>query len=81
MSINWNYLFHAGATIAHPHFQLIAGSIYPNYVDRLINQYKSHPNIFHDLIDEEQHRQKRYLKNSGVYYFGNLSNKYSPVFV
>jgi galactose-1-phosphate uridylyltransferase len=65
-SINWNYLPPAGASILHPHFQVVADRTPTQLQGKLIRESasyyeKSRSNYWHDLIHTEVKMEDRYL--------------------
>ncbi|NHJ01107.1 MAG: hypothetical protein EAX86_03145 [Candidatus Heimdallarchaeota archaeon] len=73
-SINLNYLHPAGATLPHPHLQLLVSSIPTNHQKLLLKREikfseKYRKRIWEELVFEEQKRNQRYLGNSsGVHW-------------
>lgn len=57
-SINWNYMMPAGASILHPHTQVVADAIPTTYMRKASNEK------FEKYIDEELKRE-RYIKRIG----------------
>jgi galactose-1-phosphate uridylyltransferase len=65
-SINWNYMHLAGASLIHPHHQLIASPIPTNYlreVEAGLTKYEG--NYFEDLIATEEERDERWIGQLG----------------
>jgi galactose-1-phosphate uridylyltransferase len=65
-SINWNYMHLAGASLIHPHHQLIASPIPTNYlreVGRGLNKYEG--DYFGDLVATEEERDERWVGRLG----------------
>jgi len=65
-SINMNYLPPAGATLAHPHFQVLAGELPSNWQKELLlhsEQYfmKNKKKYWADLVEREEKEGKRFL--------------------
>jgi galactose-1-phosphate uridylyltransferase len=65
-SINWNYMPIAGASIIHPHLQIIASSEASNYqalACRSAETYfsQNHSNYYYDLIAKEKELNQRYI--------------------
>src|SRR5215208_4598995 len=61
-SANWNYMHLAGASLIHPHHQLIASPIPTNYlreVETGLNKYEG--NYFNDLVATEEERDERWV--------------------
>jgi UDPglucose--hexose-1-phosphate uridylyltransferase len=61
-SINWNYMHLAGASLIHPHHQLIASPIPTNYlrdVEKGLKKYEG--NYFKDLVTIEEERNERWI--------------------
>jgi galactose-1-phosphate uridylyltransferase len=69
-SINANYLFPAGASVIHPHFQVLASPTPPTHHQKLLEccqRYfqKNHSCFWTDLLDEEQKNTSRWLGSIG----------------
>lgn len=74
ITLNANYLFPAGASFVHPHFQLLISTIPYSYHKRLIdasfNYYKENNSNYHnDLIIEEKKRKERYITQKGYWHW------------
>jgi UDPglucose--hexose-1-phosphate uridylyltransferase len=65
-SANWNYMHLAGASLIHPHHQLIASPIPTNYLREVeTNLHKYEGNYFEDLIATEEERNERWIGRLG----------------
>ncbi|MBX6394146.1 MAG: hypothetical protein IRY98_00290 [Alicyclobacillaceae bacterium] len=69
-SLNWNYLPVAGASIIHPHYQIVAGHEPTNYHDVLLRAsaafYDVHKvSYWPTLVAAEQEKGERYLGRTG----------------
>ena len=67
-SVNWNYMHLAGASLIHPHHQLIASPIPTNYlreVETGLSKYKHGGDYFKDLVAVEQERDERWIGRLG----------------
>jgi UDPglucose--hexose-1-phosphate uridylyltransferase len=69
-----NYLFPAGASLVHPHMQLLVTPIAYSYQGRLIeacrNYYHEKGSAYHlDLIEEERNRGERYIAQHGRWHW------------
>ena len=65
-SANWNYMHLAGASLIHPHHQLVASPIPTNYlreVETGLNKYEG--NYFEDLVATEEERDERWISRLG----------------
>jgi galactose-1-phosphate uridylyltransferase len=65
-SVNANYLFPAGASLVHPHLQVLAGPVAYSFQARLeeaaVTYYeKNGSSYFTDLAEEERKRAVRYI--------------------
>ncbi len=70
LSINANYLGPAGASIAHPHFQMMGGDLPFSYLESVLNcgetYYKSNQSCYwSDLVKMEKTTGERYIGASG----------------
>ena len=70
LSINGNYLGPAGASIAHPHFQVVGGDLPPSYMESIFNYssayHKSNKSCYwFDLVEVEKKEGERYIGASG----------------
>ena len=70
LTINGNYLGPAGASIAHPHFQVVGGDLPFTYLALVFNQskayYTSNQTCFwSDLVTVEKNSGERYIGASG----------------
>ncbi|MHB1418831.1 MAG: hypothetical protein ACYCX4_04465 [Bacillota bacterium] len=69
-SINWNYMPVAGASMVHPHIQIVASSTPTTYQQALLEAssryYREHRlNIWEDLVNSEKQQDQRYVGNTG----------------
>ncbi|HHY67549.1 MAG TPA: hypothetical protein GX517_10210 [Alicyclobacillus sp.] len=69
-SLNWNYMPVAGASIIHPHYQIVAGHEPTNYHDTLLQAsaqfYKTHQvSYWPSLVAVEKEKGERYLGRRG----------------
>jgi galactose-1-phosphate uridylyltransferase len=74
VSVNANYLFPAGASLLHPHFQVLATAEPYTHQERLIEacrDYRAlHGGAYHsDLIAAERERGERYIGQSGPWHW------------
>ncbi|MBW2368357.1 MAG: hypothetical protein JRH15_10760 [Deltaproteobacteria bacterium] len=70
LTINGNYLGPAGASIAHPHFQVVGGDMPPTYLERLLSlgrRYfdKNQSCYWSDLVATEMKTAERYIGTTG----------------
>ena len=70
LSINANYLGPAGASIAHPHFQIMGGDLPFTYLESVLNRsreyYESNRSCYwSDLVNMEKIIGERYIGASG----------------
>jgi len=70
MTVNGNYLGPAGASIAHPHFQVAGGDLPFTYLEKIMEcsrQYfqKNHSCYWCDLIEQEKTDGERYIGATG----------------
>lgn len=68
--IGWNYLFPAGASIVHPHLQVLASSVPYYLLARLLEAGQRHHqqygvNYWEELIEAEKKQGQRYLGKIG----------------
>jgi len=73
-SINFNYMPPAGASIVHPHFQIVLDDKPTPFTDLLIKKslayYKTHnSNFWFDLIKEEKKNKERFIGRTGCFYW------------
>jgi galactose-1-phosphate uridylyltransferase len=73
-SVNANYLFPAGASLVHPHLQMLVGPVAYSFQARIedaalayYEQYGS--SYFPDLAGEEQKRAERYIAQKGMWHW------------
>ena len=65
-SANWNYMHIAGASLIHPHHQLIASPIPTNYLREVeTGLHKYQGTYFEDLIATEEERDERWIGRLG----------------
>ncbi|MCX7913218.1 MAG: hypothetical protein N2511_01390 [Thermodesulfovibrionales bacterium] len=74
LTLNANYLFPAGASIVHPHLQLLITTVPYSYNKKLFEatydyHKKNNSNYFNDLINEEKKINERYLCNLGNWHW------------
>ena len=74
VAVNANYLFPAGATLVHPHLQMLITPTAYSYHERLIrashSYYQEHGSEFYsDLIEEEKKRGERYVAQRGGWHW------------
>ena len=74
VAVNANYLFPAGATLVHPHLQMLITPTAYSYHERLIrashSYYKEHGSEFYlDLIGEEKRLGERYVAHRGAWHW------------
>jgi galactose-1-phosphate uridylyltransferase len=72
--INANYLFPAGASLVHPHLQMLVTPVAYSYHERLIeacdSHYRKSGSFYHaDLIDEEKKKGLRYITQRGGWHW------------
>jgi galactose-1-phosphate uridylyltransferase len=72
--INANYLFPAGASLVHPHLQMLVTPVAYSYHGRLIEAcntyYQKFGSCYHaDLIDEEKKTGLRYITQQGGWHW------------
>lgn len=73
-SLNMNYLFPAGASLVHPHLQMLISPLPYTYQERLVSasgQYlrENGSNYFADLCGEEKDRGERYIAKTGGWHW------------
>ncbi len=73
-AVNANYLFPAGATLVHPHLQMLITPTAYSYHERLIRAsqayYQEHGSEFYpDLIEEEKRLGERYVAHRGAWHW------------
>jgi len=71
LTINANYLGPAGASIAHPHFQIVGGDLPCTYLESVLNRsasyHKANQSCFwSDLVNVEKTAGERYIGASGA---------------
>ena len=80
-TVNANYLLPAGASLVHPHLQMLTGAIPYSYHQRLLNasgEYlvKNGTAYFADLIAQERQSGERYIAEQGRWHW---IASYSPL--
>ncbi len=70
LTINGNYLGPAGASIAHPHFQVVGGDLPFTYLENIMGlsrqYFQKHGTCYwSDLVDLEKEKDKRYIGSTG----------------
>jgi len=70
-TINCNYLFPAGASVVHPHIQILGGDIPYTYLDRLLKEshnyfHKYNSNYWKDFVMKEKEADDRYIGRTGA---------------
>lgn len=70
LTINGNYLGPGGASIAHPHFQVVGGDLPFGYVETVFsrsrNYFERHQTCYwSDLVDTERAAGQRYIGDTG----------------
>ncbi len=70
-TINCNYLFPAGASVVHPHIQVLGGDIPYTYLDRVLEEshiyfQKYNSNYWKDLVIKERGINERYIGRTGT---------------
>ena len=70
LTVNGNYLGPAGASIAHPHFQVVGGDVPFTYIEKIINlsrqYFQKHGTCYwSDLVDLEKEKKERYIGTTG----------------
>jgi len=73
-TINANYLFPAGASLVHPHLQMLVTPVAYSYHARLLDgcraYYQKNNSAYHaDLIDEEKQSGSRYIAKKGSWHW------------
>jgi UDPglucose--hexose-1-phosphate uridylyltransferase len=73
-TVNANYLLPAGASLVHPHMQMLITPVPYSYQARLIaagQAYfdKNHSGYFHDLTEEEKRTRERYIGRKGNWHW------------
>jgi len=74
VTVNANYLFPAGATLVHPHLQMLITPTAYSYHERLIQACRSyyqetHSEYYPDLIAQEKGIGSRYITQSGGWHW------------
>ncbi len=70
MTVNCNYLFPAGASVVHPHIQVLGGDVSYTFLNRILEgsrQYfnNNNSNYWKDLIVLEKSLAERYIGRTG----------------
>jgi len=70
LTVNGNYLGPAGASIAHPHFQVVGGDVPFTYLEKIISlsrqYFQKHGTCYwSDLVDLEKEKEERYIGTTG----------------
>ena len=70
LTINGNYLGPAGASIAHPHFQVVGGDVPFTYLENIMGlsrqYFQKHGTCYwSDLVDLEKEKDERYIGATG----------------
>ena len=74
VAVNANYLFPSGATLVHPHLQMLITPTAYSYHERLIQASRSYhqehgSEFYTDLIAEEMKRGERYVSRRGGWHW------------
>jgi galactose-1-phosphate uridylyltransferase len=69
-----NYLFPAGASLVHPHMQILASPVAYSYQGRVVDAcgiyYKEKGSVYHlDLVEEEKSIGARYIRQTGRWHW------------
>lgn len=72
--VNANYLFPAGASLVHPHLQMLISPVAYSYHERLLgacgSYYQKNSSSYHnDLIEEEKKTGSRYITQTGRWHW------------
>jgi galactose-1-phosphate uridylyltransferase len=70
LTVNANYLGPAGASIAHPHFQVVGGDLPFTYLEHLLARSKDHfqkhgSSYWVDLVESEKESGDRFIGQTG----------------
>jgi galactose-1-phosphate uridylyltransferase len=70
LTVNGNYLGPAGASIAHPHFQVVGGDVPFTYLENIMDlgrqYYQKHGSCYwSDLVELEKEKEERYIGATG----------------
>ncbi len=81
VAVNANYLFPAGATLVHPHLQMLMSPTAYSYQDRLLQGCRAyyqnnHSEYYPDLIIEEKSLKCRYISQTGRWHW---MSSFSPM--
>jgi UDPglucose--hexose-1-phosphate uridylyltransferase len=73
-TVNANYLFPAGASLVHPHLQMLVTPVAYSYQARLLNasrlyRDKNGSSYFDDLVHEEKRISSRYIAQKGNWHW------------
>ncbi len=74
LTLNANYLFPSGASLVHPHLQLLITTVPCSYHKRLLEACRSYynennSNYHNDLIIEEKKQDERYISQKGYWHW------------
>ena len=74
IAVNANYLFPAGATLVHPHLQMLISTTPYSYHDRIIqacsSYYRNNGSVYYqDLIEHEKSLGARYVAQTGGWHW------------
>ncbi len=72
--VSANYLFPAGASLVHPHLQMLVTPVAYSYHERLIDSsldyyQKNTSSYYSDLIEEEKKNCSRYIEQRGAWHW------------
>jgi UDPglucose--hexose-1-phosphate uridylyltransferase len=81
VTVNANYLFPAGATLVHPHLQMLISPVAFSYHGRLIDAggdyyERNGSSYFEDLVSEERETGSRYVAQKGKWHW---LTSFSPI--
>ncbi|HAM53241.1 MAG TPA: hypothetical protein DCP92_22030 [Nitrospiraceae bacterium] len=74
VAVNANYLFPAGATLVHPHLQMLITPIAYSYHERIIQACRAYyqengSGYYSDLLEEEKDLGSRYIAQTGKWHW------------
>lgn len=78
-TLSWNYLSPAGASILHPHFQILMGNSPPPQVENLVERSREYhdregSNYWIDLMEMEREKGERFIGESeSVFWLASFS--------
>ena len=77
-SINWNFLYPAGASMAHPHLQTMADEFpskgFKRVMERAFGYYMDGKDLFREYVEREVSSGERFLgEKDGVYAFSSFA--------